>query len=353
MPIKAVLIGLAGFVFVMPPVYSEIEPIEDEGLCFEEKKVVAIFEKCAPSVVFITSKSLRRSLFSLNVMEVQQGSGSGIIWDRLGHVVTNYHVIHAASAWTVTLADGSVYEAEKVGEEPDKDLAVLRIRAPREKLVPLELGTSKNLKVGQTVLAIGNPFGLDHTLTKGVVSALGREIRSLSDRIIRDVIQTDAAINPGNSGGPLLDSRGRLIGINTALLSPTGSSAGIGFVVPADTVKRIVPQLIRFGRAVTPGTGVVLLPDRYTAQLGLKGGVIQQVRRNSPAVRAGLEEIYVTRRGRIVVGDIIVGVQGQPVENNDDYFAVLEKHEPGDTVTLTIKRGRALFEVKMKLDRGE
>jgi len=218
------------------------------GLCIEEEKVISIFEKNAPSVAFITSKVRRRNIFSLNVTEIARGSGSGFIWDRDGHVVTNYHVIQDADAVCVTLADKSVWPAKIVGTAADKDLAVLQIEAPESKLVPISVGSSSQLKVGQTVLAIGNPFGLDHSLSKGVISARGREIKATTGRIIRDVIQTDAAINPGNSGGPLLDSGGRLVGIATAIVSPSGSNAGIGFAVPVDTVRRIVPQLIEHGR---------------------------------------------------------------------------------------------------------
>jgi len=298
----------------------------DVGLCIEEQKVIAIFEKCAPSVVYVTNKVHRRSLFSLNVLEVEQGAGSGMIWDREGHIVTNYHVIQGADAVSVALADGTVWETELVGVAPDKDLAVLKIAVPADRIIPVMPGTSENLKVGQTVLAIGNPFGLDHTLTKGVISARGREIKSLTGRIIRDVIQTDAAINPGNSGGPLIDSRGRLIGMNTAIYSPTGSNAGIGFAVPVDTVKQIVPQLIRHG----------------------KGAVIEGVLSNTPAEKVGLKETYRSRRGYIV-GDIIVAVNGQPVSTANDYFAALEQFKAGDTVTFTIKRGRALFKAEIPL----
>ncbi len=319
------------------------------GLCIEEKKVISIFEQNAPSVAYITSKARRRGLFFLDATQIEQGSGSGFIWDRDGHIVTNYHVIHGADAVSVTLADKSVWQARLVGAAPDKDLAVLEIEAPKTKLVPIVVGSSEQLRVGQTVLAIGNPFGLDHTLTKGVISARGREIKALTGRIIRDVIQTDAAINPGNSGGPLLDSGGRLVGVNTAILSPSGSSAGIGFAVPADTVKRIVPQLIEHGRVIVPDPGVILLPERYTKALDLTGAVIQEVRSGSPADRRGLEGVYLDRRGRIVVGDVITAVDGNPVKDLDDYYSALEKFKPGEKVTLTIKRGRGLFETEIDL----
>ena len=322
---------------------------EGVGLCVEERKVISIFERSAPSVVFITNKVERRSFFSLNVTEIAQGSGSGFVWDREGHVVTNYHVIHGADAISVTLADGSVWDAEIVGEAPDKDIAVLKIAAPQKSLVPLEIGSSTDLKVGQTVLAIGNPFGLDHTLTKGVISARGREIKSLSGRIIHDVIQTDAAINPGNSGGPLIDSSGRLVGMNTAIVSPSGSSAGIGFAVPVDTVKRIVPQLIRYGAVAGTGPGVILLPDRIAEANGFAGAVIQRVIEGSPADRKGLEGMIFSRRRGYLVGDIIVGIDGKPVRNSDDCYRILENHKAGETVRFTIKRGRGLYDVDIPL----
>lgn len=322
---------------------------EPVGLCIEEKKVISIFEESAPSVAFITSKARRRGIFFLDSTRIEQGSGSGFIWDRDGHVVTNYHVIHGADAVNVTLADKSVWPARLVGAAPDKDLAVLKIEAPKDKLFPINVGPSSQLKVGQTVLAIGNPFGLDHTLTKGVISARGREIKAMTGRIIRDVIQTDAAINPGNSGGPLLDSGGRLVGINTAIVSPSGSSAGIGFAVPSDTVKRIVPQLIEHGRVIVPDPGVILLPERYTKALDLTGAVIQEVRNGSPADRKGLEGVYLDRRGRIVIGDVITAVAGKPVGDLNDYYSALEKYKPGQRVTLTIRRGRGEFETEIDL----
>ena len=320
------------------------------GLCIEEEKVISIFEKNAPSVAFITSKVRRRNIFSLNVTEIARGSGSGFIWDRDGHVVTNYHVIQDADAVCVTLADKSVWPAKIVGTAADKDLAVLQIEAPESKLVPISVGSSSQLKVGQTVLAIGNPFGLDHSLSKGVISARGREIKATTGRIIRDVIQTDAAINPGNSGGPLLDSGGRLVGIATAIVSPSGSNAGIGFAVPVDTVRRSVPQLIEHGRVILPGpAGVIILPESYTHVFNQKGAVILAVRDESPAHRIGLEGVYYNRRGRPLIGDVITAVDGQPVRNLNDYYSALERFKPGDKVTLTIKRGRGLFETEIDL----
>jgi len=220
-------------------------------LLAEEQSQIEVFRKTSPSVVHITTLETQRDFFSLNVQQVPRGTGTGFVWDERGHIVTNFHVIQNGNGARVTLADQSAYNAELVGAFPDRDLAVLRIQAPREKLPPIPVGTSRDLLVGQRVYAIGNPFGLDQTLTTGIVSALNREIESVNQRTIRGVIQTDAAINPGNSGGPLLDSAGRLIGVNTAIYSPSGASAGIGFAIPVDEVNRIVPRLIRDGAAAT------------------------------------------------------------------------------------------------------
>ncbi|HEY4492827.1 MAG TPA: trypsin-like peptidase domain-containing protein, partial [Acidobacteriota bacterium] len=272
---------------------------EETPLLPEERNTIDVFENAAKSVVFITSKALQYDFFSMNVFETPQGAGSGFLWDEEGHVVTNFHVIAGANALTVTLSDHSSYEAAVVGGEPNKDLAVLRIKAPSGKLIPVRIGTSDKLLVGQKVLAIGNPFGLDQTLTVGIVSALGRQIQSVTDRKIQDVIQTDAAINPGNSGGPLLDSNGSLIGVNTAIVSPSGAYAGIGFAVPVNTVKRVVPQLIRFGKVIRPGLGVGIVSDSVAQRLGIEGVIIGQVRPGSSAAEAGLRGIQRSWGGEI------------------------------------------------------
>ncbi len=251
----------------------------------EEIRQIEVFRRAAPSVVNVHSLALRRNLFSLDVFEIPRGSGSGFVWDREGHVVTNFHVLEGGSSFQVTLSDQSTWEAKLVGAAPAKDLAVLRIDAPRRKLDPLELGHSSTLVAGQKVLALGNPFGLDHSLTVGVVSALGRELRAPNGRTIRDVIQTDAAINPGNSGGPLLDSSGRLIGVNSAIYSPSGASAGVGFAVPVDTVRRLVPQLIQHGRPIRPGIGIVPLSEAIAARNELEGVVIREIVPGTPAER--------------------------------------------------------------------
>ncbi len=312
-------------------------PIPAE-LTAEERRDIEVFRAASASVAYITSVALRRDFFTMNIFEIPQGSGSGFVWDRDGHVVTNYHVIQDASAVRVTLADQSEWDARIVGVAPDKDLAVLRVEAGPEHLLPLPLGSSARLLVGQRVLAIGNPFGLDHSLTVGVVSALGRELRSPSGRLIRDVIQTDAAINPGNSGGPLLDSAGRLVGINTAIYSPSGASAGIGFAVPVDTVANLVPQLIRYGRPIQPGIGIVPVADRYAQRLGIQGVIIRSVNPNSPAQRAGLEGLATSRSGRLLLGDVITAVNGKPVQSVDDLLHAFEQKGVGARVTLQVER---------------
>jgi len=319
-----------------PAASPQLPPIPS-GLSDEEKRDISIFRRASRSVAFITSIALRRDLFTFDVMQIPQGAGSGFLWDEQGHVVTNYHVIMQGSSFQVTLADHTDWPAEVVGYAPDKDIAVLRIDAPREALAGLELGASRGLVVGQRVLAIGNPFGLDQTLTVGVVSALGRELTSPSGRTIRDVVQTDAAINPGNSGGPLLDSTGHLIGVNTAIYSPSGTSAGIGFAVPVDTVKRLVPQIIRFGKPLQPGIGITALPDQLGQQIGIQGVAVREVEQGSPADRAGIVGLQEGRR-RLLLGDVIVFVDGKRVKSADDLYYAFEQAGVGNDVTLTVMR---------------
>ena len=305
----------------------------------DELAQIDLFKKTSPSVVHITSLGVQRDLFSMNVQEVPRGTGTGFVWDTAGHIVTNYHVIQGANGARVTLADQSTYDAKMVGAFPDRDLAVLRIDAPKEKLPPIALGSSRDLQVGQRVYAIGNPFGLDQTLTLGIVSALGREIESFNNRTIKGVIQTDAAINPGNSGGPLLDSAGRLIGVNTQIASPSGASAGIGFSIPADEVNRIVPRLIKDGRFVRPAIGVSAGPANFHKALGLpKGVAIVQVGNGSPAAKAGLQAFRRGSRGEVVQGDVITAINDEPVGDLDDMLAVLEKRQAGESVQLTLWR---------------
>lgn len=317
----------------------------------DEKNSMAIFQHASPAVVYVNNKALRRSFFSLDVQEIPAGSGTGFIWDKSGLIVTNYHVINGADRLTVTLTGGAEQDAQIIGVAPEKDLAVLRIEAPNEGLQTLPLGDSDQLSVGQKVLAIGNPFGLDTTLTTGVVSALGREINARGNRKIRNVIQTDAAINPGNSGGPLLNSQGQLIGVNTAIYSPSGASAGIGFAIPVNTVKRVIPQLISYGRLQVPTLGIELVSDRWVQHYRIKGVPILSVQPGLGAHKAGLQGVWRNRRGQLVLGDIIIAADNQPIGNADDYYSVLEKHRAGDEITLDIMRDNTRRSVRMTLAR--
>ncbi len=317
---------------------AEARPVTARGdLAADEKATIELFERCSPSVVYITSLA-RRPVSFFEMTEVPQGSGSGFVWDRQGHIVTNFHVIQDASSLVVTLADQSDWKATVVGVEPDKDLAVLRIGAPEAKLPPILVGTSRDLKVGQKVFAIGNPFGLDETLTTGIVSALGRTIESVTGRKIQGVVQTDAAINPGNSGGPLLDSAGRLIGVNTQIASPSGASAGIGFAVPADTVNEVVPQLIAHGRVIRPRLGITPAQEGVVRRLGLTGVLVLEVQEGTGAAKAGLRGTRRERDGSIALGDVVVGVAGKRVASYDDLVSALEKQKIGDTVPVRVLR---------------
>jgi len=315
----------------------------------DERATMAVFEKATKSVVFISNTAVQRDFWSLDLFEVPQGSGSGFVWNSQGHIVTNFHVVYGANSIKVTLADRSEYKAALIGADPDHDLAVLQIQAPGEALSPVTVGSSHDLRVVQKVLAIGNPFGLDHTLTTGVVSALGRTIKSLSNRTIEGVIQTDAAINPGNSGGPLLDGTGRLIGVNTQIVSPSGAFAGIGFAVPVDTVNRIVPELIKHGKLIRPGLGVSLVPDAMAKRWGVKGLIIGKVSRGGAADRAGLRGARETVAGRVELGDIILAISGKPVMTIDDLMDVMEEHKVGEQVTVEVLRGKKRQHVAVTL----
>jgi len=333
--------------------YAKPRPVTARGdLASDEKNTIELFETVSPSVVYITSIELRRSLFSLNVYEIPQGTGSGFIWDKDGRIVTNYHVIEDASRVEVTLADHSTWKGSVIGVTPDKDLAVLQISAPEDKLKPIIIGDSENLRVGQKVFAIGNPFGLDQTMTTGIVSALGREINSVAGRTIQGVIQTDAAINPGNSGGPLLDSAGRLIGVNTAIYSPSGASAGIGFAVPVGIVNRTVPQIIKYGRVMRPGLNVTIANDQAARRLGIEGVLIVTVQKGGAAEKAGLRETQRTGN-ELILGDIIESVNGKPLSSYDDLRNEFDKYRVGDEVTLGILRGDRHINVNAVLELVE
>jgi len=338
--------GLQGRVSAPDP---DPRPVAARGdLAEDEKATIELFRRASPSVVFITTLA-RRPLGFFEIQEVPQGAGSGFVWDKKGHVVTNFHVILDASAARVTLHDHSEWPATVVGASPDHDLAVLQIRAPAEKLAPTLVGTSGDLQVGQKVFAIGNPFGLDFTLTTGIVSALGRSIPSLTGRRIDEVIQTDAAINPGNSGGPLLDSAGRLIGVNTQIASPSGASAGIGFAVPVDTVSRVVPQLLQHGRVVRPQLGVVVGSDEVLRRAGIDGVLVMSVEPGSPAAKAGLRGTYREAGGALVIGDIIQELDGRKIASVDDLYSALERHEPGQVVKIRVLREGKTRELEAQL----
>ncbi len=320
----------------------------------DEQAHIDLFKRVSPSVVHITTLETQRDMFSMNVMQVPRGTGTGFVWDDKGHIVTNFHVIQGGSGARVTLADQTSFNAKLVGAFPDRDLAVLKIEAPQNKLPPIAVGTSRDLQVGQRVYAIGNPFGLDQTLTLGIVSALNREIESFNGRTIRGVVQTDAAINPGNSGGPLLDSAGRLIGVNTQIASPSGASAGIGFAIPVDEVNRIVPRLVRDGRFVRPALGVTAGAPNLTRALNLPRGVaVVQVGNGSPAAKAGLQAFRRERDGDIVPGDVITAIDNEPVTDLDGMLAQLERRSPGDSVTLTVWRAGKTRKQAVVLAAGE
>ena len=327
---------------------EELAPPIPDGLLEFERNTIEVFRRVSPSVVFVANASVSRGSFLFQAEQTPQGAGSGFVWDERGHIVTNYHVVHGGERFSVSLADGTTYDAALVGVEPRKDLAVLRIDAGAP-LHPVRLADSHQLLVGQKVLAIGNPFGLDSTLTTGVISALGRQIESIAGTRIEDVIQTDASINPGNSGGPLLDSHGRVIGVTTAIFSTSGASAGIGFAVPAATVARLVPQLIEFGRVKWAGLGVQVLPDHIAAQWGIIGVIVRDVQPDSPAAKAGLRSIRVDRLGNPTGVDVITHIQGQPVLRPVDLIDVLDDYEPGDKVKVTYQRDGKSFEVEVEL----
>ncbi len=304
----------------------------------DERGNIEVFKQVSPSVTYITNKRFQRDFFSFNVMEVPQGTGSGFLWDDKGHIVTNFHVIYEADEIEVRLQNGKSYDASIVGADPDHDLAVLQITATNLNIPPVMIGNSSDLRVGQKVLAIGNPFGLDSTLTTGIISALGRTIQSMSNRYIHDVIQTDAAINPGNSGGPLLDSFGRLIGVNTAIISPSGTYSGVGFAVPVDTVNRIVTKLINYGKVGRPGLGITLIPEHIMARLRIEGVGILEVLKGGSAEEAGLREVKRLPNGRVEMGDIIIECDGSPVRKSSDLIRILDRHEVGDEVSVIIIR---------------
>jgi len=309
----------------------------------QEKTVEDLFTRATPSVVYITTFVERTDRVTMNAVEVPAGTGSGFVWDDAGHICTNYHVIRSAKAAKVVVTDDRGlqrrYDAKLVGFNPDKDVAVLKIDAGVKQPPPIAIGASSALRVGQTALAIGNPFGLDHTLTVGVVSGLGREVQSPSGRPITNVIQTDAAINPGNSGGALLDSAGKLIGMNTAIYSPSGASAGIGFAIPVDTLKYQVNTIIKNGKVTRPAIGISYMSGAQARALGVERGVlVLDVPPGSSAAQSGLRGSYRAGSGEVVLGDVITAVNAEPVGTDLDLFRAIDKYSPGERITLTVAR---------------
>jgi S1-C subfamily serine protease len=320
------------------------------ALTEDEQNTIDIVKRTANSVVFVTNIQLVRDFF-YQEEAVARGTGSGFVWDSSGHIVTNYHVIEEGDLFAVTLPNQEYRKARLVGIGREKDIAVLRVEGDLKGLVPLKIGSSSNLLVGQKVIAIGNPFGFDHTVTTGIVSALGRNIRGAGNVTIRDMIQTDASINPGNSGGPLLDSDGQLIGMNTMIYSQTGASAGIGFAVPVDTIKRVVPQLIKYGKVIRPGLGVSLLQDQYARRANIEGIVVLEVVPNGPADRAGIKGLDRDRYGQLYIRDVITGIDDHKITSYDDLYNTLDSYRVGDTVTVTVERNGKKRKVQLTLMR--
>jgi len=342
--------GKAAVIILVLIVLCMCSPGPISALTEDEQNTIDIVKKTANSVVFVTNIQLVRDFF-YHEEAVARGTGSGFVWDNSGHIVTNYHVIEEGDAFAVTLPNQEYRKARLVGKIREKDIAVLQVEGDLKGLTPLQIGSSSNLLVGQKVIAIGNPFGFDHTVTTGIVSALGRSIRGAGDVTIRDMIQTDASINPGNSGGPLLNSDGQLIGMNTMIYSQSGASAGIGFAVPVDTIKRVVPQLIKYGKVIRPGLGVSLLPDQYARGYNIEGIVVLEVVPNGPADRAGIKGLGRDRYGQLYIRDVIIGIDNHKITSYDDFYNALDNYRVGDTVTVTVERDEKKRKVQLTLMR--
>jgi S1-C subfamily serine protease len=328
------------------PTGAPIPPLSPGARTEDERNTIAVFRDLAPSTVFVTQKRVVVDFWG-GAEEVPAGSGSGFVWDTAGHVVTNFHVVKDAEALSVTFQGQQTFDAKVVGAEPRKDVAVLKIEAPASLLKPVRVGRHADLEVGQKAIAIGNPFGLDHTLTTGIISALGRQMQGIGGVTIRDMIQTDAAINPGNSGGPLLDSQGQLIGMNTMIFSKSGSSAGIGFAVPVSTIGRVVPQIIKSGKAEQLGLGIQIDPmRRLERRLGLRGVAVLAVSPDSPAAKAGLRGASRSALG-LTMGDVIVGIDGKKVEDYDELYNALDQRHAGDVVEVKVMREEKLVTLKL------
>ncbi len=336
--------------FLLAAVLAAAPALPAAALLTDEQNTISVFHDAAPSVVFITNVAIGENAY-MDEYAVPQGAGSGFVWDKDGHVVTNFHVVQGGDAFLVSFDGRHQMDATLVGADPQHDIAVLKIDKPVDGLKPIKAGSLDHLEVGQKAIAIGNPFGLDHTLTKGVISALGRQVQGIGGVTIRNMIQTDAAINPGNSGGPLLDSDGDLIGMNTMIFSRSGSSAGIGFAVPVSFIKRIVPQLIKYGKVIRPGMGVSVLStgQKYYLIGDRDGVVINQVESGGPAARAGLRGMRRGPGGRYRLGDIIVGIDDIPVKDFDDLFNALDRYKVGDRVKVRFLRDGRERSVRLSL----
>jgi S1-C subfamily serine protease len=348
--------GFAKSRFLNPSqVTNEDRPINFSELLESEKNTVNIFKTVAPSVVNVSSIALaRRGFFDMDRSEVPRGAGTGWVWNDEGYIITNFHVVQQGQKFKISFQnDKEQYDAEVVGVEPSKDVAVLKLKKKPKNLIPAKVGSSKGLMVGQKTVAIGNPFGLDHTMTTGIVSATGRSIEGIGGVKIRNMIQTDASINPGNSGGPLLNSKGQVIGMNTMIFSNSGSSAGVGFAVPVDEIKRVVPEIIEFGKVTRPALGVIILEDQYAQFFGLKKGIaIRTVVDGSAAERAGFRGMTRDRRGRYSLGDVILRIDKHEINSFDDIYHALGKYKPGDTVTVTYDRNGKDKKTKLKLQEN-
>ncbi|MBL0691661.1 MAG: trypsin-like peptidase domain-containing protein [SAR324 cluster bacterium] len=310
----------------------------------DEQNNIDVFQNSKDSVVYVSNTQLKRNLFSLDLLKVPAGTGTGFIWDRNGTIVTNYHLVSRANEIKVRLSNLEVYNATVIGIAPESDVAVLKIDLPRIKSKPIIRGDSANLQVGSKVLAIGNPFGLDQTLTVGIISALGRQIRSPSGKIVSGVIQTDAAINPGNSGGPLINSLGKVIGMNSAILSNSGNNVGVSFAIPINILKKIVPQLIEYGRVLHPVLGIRIIDDSIASRYSIKGVIVSQVIKGSGAEKAGIKGIVEGADGSFYLGDVIIAIDDYVVQSSEDIYQILENYELEDSVKVTTKRdGNQLF----------
>ncbi|CAN5390032.1 trypsin-like peptidase domain-containing protein [soil metagenome] len=327
--------------------------ISDPASVSDEQNSIEVYKSLASGVAFITSTSFQEDMYG-SVQEGAKGSGSGSVIDAQGHILTNYHVIENAQNLTVSFGGNKTYPAKVVGGDPDTDLAIIKIEPGQDNLTVISLGDSDNLQVGQKVLAIGNPFGLDRTLTTGVISGLQRPIRGTNNRPIEGAIQTDASINPGNSGGPLLDKYGKMIGINSQILSRSGGSVGVGFAIPVNIAKRVVPQLIQYGEVRRPKLGVDGVSVERLLEQGLelpvkKGLLLRAVIDNTPASDAGLRGLYRSESGRVALGDIITAIDGQAIGDLDDLYRYLDKKQIGDTIQVEVFREGKNVNIPVKL----